>query len=118
MNQKKKILINKEQFIAAITALKVQDEHDSKFADDLGNLFPSAHTGNLLYNNTLVKEALMKLLGIIMNGEMDTIEYFVYSLNYGETYKPGCFKDNDKNIDLSSIEKLYDYLKSNEQKYE
>ena len=43
--------------------------------------------------------------------DTDMISYFIYELDYGKKYKAGCVLDENMNeIDLSTPEKLYDYL--------
>lgn len=51
------------------------------------------------------------LLRKLLNDAYEYIDYFIYELDYGRKYKPGMIKDeNDQDIDLSTAEKLYDYL--------
>ena len=43
--------------------------------------------------------------------DSDTISWWLYELDYGRKYKQYCIQDsNGKYIDLSTAEKLYDYL--------
>lgn len=39
------------------------------------------------------------------------IEYYIYELNYGKDYRPGCATDKDGNIDLSDAGALWEFLK-------
>ena len=59
----------------------------------------------------------MELLDTIFGGEnaIDDIDYFCSEINFGREYTPGCVTETNENgekidIDLSSAEKLYDYL--------
>ena len=52
------------------------------------------------------------LLKKMMRDSCDNIDYFIYELDYGRKYEPGMIKDdNDRDIDLSTAGKLYDYLR-------
>ena len=45
------------------------------------------------------------------------ISYFIYELEYGEKYRDGSVVDGDgTNIDISDIDKLYDFLESEKNK--
>ena len=62
--------------------------------------------------------AMVDLLSLAMGLEVGTcdgneIEYFIYDLNFGKDYKEGCLTDmNGTPIDISTAEKLYDYIVS------
>lgn len=45
-----------------------------------------------------------------MQNSVENISYFVYELDYGREYREGCVSDKNGNIDISTPEKLYDYL--------
>ena len=57
-----------------------------------------------------LEDIVIRLLSAIFNEPEDTFEFFIYDMNFGTKYKHGDFKVNGKNIDISSIEKFYDYL--------
>lgn len=38
------------------------------------------------------------------------VSYFVFDLDFGKDYYEGCFMDGERNIDLSSVEKVWEYL--------
>lgn len=42
--------------------------------------------------------------------ETDLISWWIYELDYGKNYTDGCLMENDKNIDVSTPEKLYEVL--------
>lgn len=57
------------------------------------------------------ESVVVKLLENIFNDKYDNIECWLYELDYGRKYKDGCILDkNGKAIDLSTPDKLYDYL--------
>ena len=46
-----------------------------------------------------------------MNDQDDLIGYFIYELDYGRKYEAGMIQDeNGMDIDISSSEKVYDYI--------
>ena len=53
---------------------------------------------------------VVKLLEKLMQDSFGIISYFIYELDYGKTYQEGCIFDQSGNIDISTSEKLYDYL--------
>lgn len=57
---------------------------------------------------------LIELLGIEMNDTKKDIAYFIFELSFGAEYEDGCAVDkingDSVHIDLSTAEKLYDYL--------
>ena len=58
--------------------------------------------------------AVIKILMVAMDDHFEDIEYFVYELDYGRKYKPGMVTDGDgKDIDLSTEDRLYDWLMYN-----
>lgn len=55
------------------------------------------------------EDLLVTLLESIFNTDM--ISYWIYELDYGTLYEDGCVQEQDgTNIDISTAEKLYDYL--------
>lgn len=65
---------------------------------------------------------MVDLLSLAMGSEVGTcngneIEYFIYDLNFGKDYAEGCFTEMDGTpIDISTAEKLYDYIVSEAEK--
>ena len=64
-----------------------------------------------------LEDELINALEIIFNCENSGwIGYFIYDLEFGEDYEPGCAVHTDgSNIDLSTVDKLYDYLIKNKE---
>ena len=69
---------------------------------------------HVVIDNSKVNNALLHILQLEMNdaGKYSWIDYFCYELDFGAKYTEGCASQYGKNIDLSSPESLYDYLKS------
>ena len=62
-------------------------------------------------------DAMVDTLNTMFDLDLDTnwgsdIDYFCIELDFGRKYKPGMVKENGNEIDLSTAEKLYDYITS------
>ena len=102
--------MTKEKFCEIIDEIKKLHEYESeiyavnrKYNYDADISFPT------------LESAVMSLLEEIFNcpeTEVGTdISYFVYELDFGKEWEPGMIIDESGNdIDLSTAEKLYDYL--------
>lgn len=53
---------------------------------------------------------VVKLLEKLMQDSVGNILYFIYELDYGKAYQEGCVSDKNGDINISTLEKLYDYL--------
>jgi len=106
-------MISKELFIETMLQLKLQESRDDQIVTALGIVFPDAFEANLFPDNSILTNQLIKILQIQTNDTEDSwIEYFIYDLDYGNDYKPGCVTLGDgSSIDLSDIESLYNFLK-------
>lgn len=94
-----------------------------KYCNDIIELNKKYNNNNELYGNEIsyskigfpiIITKMIKLLSKIFNdkaGEYGTIiDYFIYDLDFGESYKDGCFIDNNCIVKLDNIMNLYDYL--------
>lgn len=100
--------MNKELFIDTLQKLKKQMEYDSMFADNLNKCFPNAFSGNLLYENGHLFDAVLDILIKETNDRGNWIDYFVYELEFGKN--PADITYGDKKIKLDSIEALWEIL--------
>lgn len=102
--------MKKELFIETIEAIKKQRDHDNKCAEAFQIILPDTHVG--LYDNHLLNNQLVKLLQVAMNDEHKDswVEYYMYELDFGKNYRPGCATDKDGDIDLSDAGALWEYL--------
>jgi hypothetical protein len=106
------ILLNKEKFIEIMSIIYEQFEHDRKVNKLLEEIFED---GQGYPKNNGIICALTDLLKILLFDEED-IEYFMYDLDFGKEWQPGMIKCLNKDtgeeddINLSTAEKLYDYL--------
>lgn len=105
-------MISKEEFIEIIDKLrKVNDFVDETNAkakeldDAIISDFFNTMSLSISHENIVVR-----LLENMFNDE-DIISWWLYDLDYGRKFKEGYLTDkNGKDIDVSTAEKLYDYL--------
>ena len=104
-------MISKEKFVEIINRLKKYNE----LQNDINELFnESIDNKEMDFMNAWSicighESVVVYLLEKIFDTDM--ISYFIYELDYGEKYKEGCVLDENMNeIDLSTAEKMYDYL--------
>lgn len=105
-------MISKEKFVEILQDLQdVNDfvnqtnEKARKLKDAITSDFFNAMSLSISHENIV-----LELLENMFN---DTImlSWWIYDLDFGRQYKEGCFTDvNDTPIDVSTAEKLYDFL--------
>lgn len=102
--------MDKSLFLETMRVIKSQMEFDSKASDALQKIFIDSQI--CLYPTYNVIGQLIKILEIMLNDtESKWINYYIYELDFGKTYKKGCVKDKKgNNINISTASKLYDYL--------
>lgn len=104
-------MISKEKFVEIINRLRnyndLKDKIDDLFKDNIDNReMDFMNAGSICIGHESVVVYLLENMF-----DTDMISYFIYELEYGEKYKAGCVLDANMNeIDLSTAEKLYDYL--------
>ena len=104
-------MISKEKFVEIINRLKNYNELQNKindlFKDNIDNKeMDFMNAGSICIGHESVVVYLLERMF-----DTDMISYFIYELDYGKKYKAGCVLDENMNeIDLSTPEKLYDYL--------
>ena len=105
------MIISKEKFVEIINRLRnyndLKDKIDDLFKDNIDNReMDFMNAGSICIGHESVVVYLLENMF-----DTDMISYFIYELEYGEKYKAGCVLDANMNeIDLSTAEKLYDYL--------
>lgn len=104
--------LSKKEFVDIITRLQTATELVDKVEelfrqsrDNLENDFCNG-AGLQISHEGIVVQLLEKIMG----DSCGNISYFIYELDYGKEYKEGCISDNKGFIDISSAEKLYDFL--------
>lgn len=110
---------SKKDFVSCMEKLK----DTSDLTDKVNHLFRESRErieGDFLDGNALSishESLVVKLLETIMEDFGEWIGYYIYELDYGRKYVPGCITDADgTDIELDTAEKLYDFLVS-EQNY-
>ena len=104
-------MISKEKFLEIINRLKSYNELQNKindlFKENIDNKEEDfMNAGSICIGHESVVVYLLEKIF-----DTDMISYFIYELDYGKKYKAGCVLDENMNeIDLSTPEKLYDYL--------
>lgn len=104
-------MISKEKFVEIINRLKgyteLQNKINDLFRDNIDNKeMDFVNAGSICIGHESVVVYLLENMF-----DTDMISYFIYELDYGEKYKEGCVLDENMNeIDLSTAEKMYDYL--------
>lgn len=104
------MMIDKDKFCKGLS--KAKDIR--KIQDDIYNL-GNASDPSALFNldfPTMIDDYI-EMLEIVMNDRNHWISWWCFDLEFGAKYRDGCVLDYDgKNIDLSTAEKLYDFLLS------
>lgn len=105
------MIISKDKFIEIINRLRnynnLQDKINDLFKENIDNKeMDFINAGSICIGHESVVVYLLEKIF-----DTDMISYFIYELDYGKKYKAGCVLDENMNeIDLSTPEKLYDYL--------
>ena len=107
------MLVNKNDFIEISNRL----QNYTELQDKINNLFDGyidnkeqdfCNAGSICIGHESI---VVKLLEDMF--ETDLISWWIYELNYGKEYKPGCLTEDDKEVDISTSDKLYDVLIKN-----
>lgn len=105
------MIISKDRFVEITNRLKdyndLQNKIDDLFEESIDNKeMDFVNAGSICIGHESVVVYLLERMF-----DTDMISYFIYELDYGKKYKAGCVLDENMNeIDLSTAEKLYDYL--------
>lgn len=109
-------MVTKEQFVAILKTLEETDEKEEKLNEVMNSMSPDFYS--YFYPTYLYKSIIIDLLNQEFYGKMEVnaeygsdIEYFIYDLNYGKNWTENSLTELDGTpIDISTVEKLYDYL--------
>lgn len=105
------MIISKDKFVEIINRLKnynnLQDKINDLFKENIDNKeMDFMNAGSICIGHENVVVYLLERMF-----DADMISYFIYELDYGKKYKDGYVQDGEgNNIDISTVEKLYDYL--------
>ena len=108
-------MIIKEQFVAILKKLEETDVKEEKLNEVMGLMSPELYVH--FYPTWEYKSIIIDLLNYEFYGKMEAsdyisdIEYFIYDLNYGKNWTEDSLTElNGTPIDISTADKLYDYL--------
>lgn len=104
--------LTKQEFVDILNRLReateLVDKVEELFRDSRENLECDFCNGAGLQISH--EGIVVKLLEKLMQDSAGNISYFIYELDYGKEYREDCVSDKNGNIDISTPEKLYDYL--------
>lgn len=112
-------MITKEQFIYYIGEIKTLIEKSDMLSKALADFDSCRDFGG--FSNFRAIDALVSLLEDVMGEERSTeyptnISYFIYDLEFGSKWTEDSIQESDGTpIDISTADKLYDYLVKVEQ---
>ena len=108
------MIISKDKFVKIINRLKnyseLQDKINNLFEDFIDNKEQDfCNAGSIcIGHESVVIDLLEKMF------ETDLISWWIYELDYGKQYIPGCLQKEEDgkivDIDISTADKLYDVL--------
>ena len=99
--------LSKDEFCDVIDKIKAHHAMIENLEDILGVVFEFDDL-----QDTVV-ELLEKVMDVESNEKFGSdISYFIYDLDYGKDWTPSSLKINGESADISTAEKLYDYLMS------
>ena len=104
-------MLSKKEFVDIINKLrKVNDfvDETNKKARELDDAIISDFY-NTMSLSISHENIVVELLENMFN-DKETISWWLYELDYGRKYEEYCITENGKPIDLSTADKLYDYL--------
>lgn len=104
-------MISKQEFVNIINRLRnyndLQNKIDELFEENIDNReMDFMDAGSICIGHETI---VVRLLENIFN-DKNTISWWLYECNYGRDFSLGDLEDNGVEIDLSTPEKLYDYL--------
>lgn len=105
-------MITKKEFVDIINKLKqvndfVDETNDKarQLNDAIISDFFNASSLSISHETLVVK-----LLENMFNDDVGIISWWLYELDYGRKFELGDFRIDEKPVDISTPEKLYDYL--------
>ena len=104
-------MITKEQFVTIINRLKETDEMVDKINNIIRNSTDSiisdfTNAGSIMICH---EDIVLQLLENMFNNT-DTISWWLYEKDYGRDIRMKMWDEKGNEIDVSTPEKLYDYL--------
>lgn len=104
-------MITKQEFVDIISRLRdyndLQNKIQELFKDNIDNKeMDFMNAGSIcIAHETIVVKLLENMFD-----DTDILSWWLYECDYGRTFGIGDLEENGKQIDLTTPEKLYDYL--------
>lgn len=106
-------MISKKEFVEIINKLKQVNDFVEETNNNARKLHDAIVSDFFNASSLMIshEEIVVKLLSEIFNlQDDDTLTWWLYENDYGRKFKVGSFSANGVDIDLTTPEKLYDYL--------
>ena len=106
-------MISKKEFVEIINKLKQVNDFVEETNNNARKLHDAIVSDFFNASSLMIshEEIVVKLLTEIFNLQNDdTLTWWLYENDYGRKFKVGSFSVNGVDIDLTTPEKLYDYL--------
>lgn len=102
-------MLSRETFKEALELMEKKNKHEDALIAALELCSPQEYVNAFIYSEYY--DMTLKLLTEGMElGDDDILYYWTIDLEFGTKYEPGCIRyGDDTNIDISTVDKLYDY---------
>ena len=98
--------MTKEVFVETINFMKTRFDNEIVINNYLTAEFGDA----IFYPYSNYEVQMVKVLEDIFHDTGEWISYYIYELDFGRKWEPGCVTEDGKDIPLSTPEELYDML--------
>ena len=104
-------MISKKEFVEIINRLKETYDIKEKVNETIRNSTDCMITDFTEVGSLMIchEDIVVNLLENMFNNT-DIISWWIYEMDYGRNFRMGSLTDNGEDIDLTTAEKLYDYL--------
>ena len=82
-------------------------KNNAKITD---RLYTASNGGIQLYEISDLESSVVSLLQYATRDKSGWVSYWIYELDYGVDYRPGCVTIDDANVPLETADELYDCL--------
>lgn len=110
--------MDKELFKTIMRQLEENDTNTNIFCEALDRITGDKNFMISIYGNN--DTTLYKILSYFYDDiVMDSISYFIYELDFGRNYTPGCITELDgTEIEVRTIDQLYDLCEETQRRIE
>ena len=101
-----KVKISKEMFCRLMVALKTE----YRLTEDLNEVFRHYQYDTRILSTNLI-DAVVDMLEDVFNDKVaNWIQYWMFELEFGDSYKEGCITKDGEVVPMKTAEDLYDFL--------